>query len=394
MVLTEDYNMTKSMLWEFHALFSVLNVHPELVNELRSWILKMPDAKYMDVVTSEAWNNRVEALRVLGEIIGKITPVGTPNSPVPDVWRPCYFMQTPTLSPTLKVAGFTYHRDYWDNYVNYKYAVRDPDTKHHISWTWYQSYLDTFNPFSEAVTYTVTEPDYTEKFSFAIDNPYEIRYIWVDVQFQMRSYDGKPIYAKWQFKDSSGNWVDIYGEDVETRTSWYWHGYGYILDAPTDRRWTTPYTIRLVAKRGNGSGGEIKVDPRTFFKVYYYVNNFVGCCEYWFEALRHYDRVRVEAQMASLCNTLMQAGMHIYFVKSGESIAGKPENERLCIMERDDVEIVGHIFKPHNAVDHLLFFDHELDIFDYVKYLVVSIDDPSPDFRGSLYINELKITAL
>jgi hypothetical protein len=250
------------MLWEFEFLFSTLNVNPDLVNELRSWILKMPDAKYMDVVTSEAWNNRVEALRVLGEIIGKITPVGTPNSPVPDVWRPCYFLQKPPLSSTLKAVGLTYHEGHWDEYINYKQYVDAPDMKTTIKWS--------------------------------------------------------------SFKNT----------------------------------------------------------------------NFMGAAEYWFEALRSYDKVRVEGQVSILSEPLYQAGMHIYFVKSGDSIAGKPESQLLCISDRTDVQVVGHIFKPYNANERLLFFDHELGIYDYVKYLVVMIDDPSSEVKVYGVVNELKITAL
>jgi len=55
------------------------------------------------------------------------------------------------------------------------------------------------------------------------------------------------------------------------------------------------------------------------------------------------------------------------------------------------VEIVGHIFKPYSFSNKTLFFDHTVEIYDYVKYLVVLIDDPSIDSSFYASINELGV---
>jgi hypothetical protein len=395
MVLTDDYNLSRYIISQYLHFFVDLQKYPELVDELRSWYWKMPEAKYMDNVRSEDWNNRIEALRVIGELVQRVTYLGSVNQPVPDEWYPFSALHMPHWSPTLKVIGLTYHKDHWDDYVNYKQYTSEIETKYAMGWKSYANITDDIRPVSEPITVTVTETNYTEKYSYNFINPLaDVWRIVINAYYQMRSYDGKPIYVKWQISDGKGGWVDIGGEEVETKTTFWWH---YSVDdfrKTPDTPFTPPLTVRMLAKRGAGSGGEVSISRNCLFYFSYYVHKFIGGAEYWFEALREWDRVKVSGQMIGQLLYTGQAGVHIYFVKSGESIAGKSESERLCISDRTDVEIVGHVYKPYGHTSRTVLFDHELDIFDYVKYLVVLFDDPFPDNGVGATMADLCIKAI
>lgn len=263
---TEDYVRSKDIILAFRTFFEDRALVPELHSELKYWYNLMPRVKYLETVRAKDWNARVEALRVIGEIVKRVTPIGSEDEAVPDVYRPYDYARPPFMSDTLEVVGLTYHDGYWDNFINYKDKVE--------------------------------------------------------------------------------------------------------LDLPPDFGF---YALKTV--------------------------EFVGGAEWWFKTQRNYDRVKVSGMIHTYATTTVQAHIHICFIKSGESIYGKPDSQRLCITDRTDVNVVATIKKPYMyGVDWLTipptFFDFYLDIYDYVKYLVVFMDDPSPTYgvRGSISV--LEITAL
>jgi hypothetical protein len=116
---------------------------------------------------------------------------------------------------------------------------------------------------------TVTETSYTEKFSWTLDKPVTILSVFANMVWAMISDDGNPIYAKWQVSDGAGGWIDITDEHSETATGYTDHGRSGVVSKITGFPSTSPITFRLVAKRGTGTGGKVKVKSNTYFRITY-----------------------------------------------------------------------------------------------------------------------------
>jgi hypothetical protein len=116
---------------------------------------------------------------------------------------------------------------------------------------------------------TVTETDYTEKFSWTLDKVVNILSVFANFAWAMISDDGQAIYAKWQVSDGAGGWIDVTDEHSETSTSYALHSRSGVISKITGFPSTSPITIRLVAKKGTGTGGKIKVASTTYFRITY-----------------------------------------------------------------------------------------------------------------------------
>lgn len=267
-VLTGDFNLsagdTNSIIRDFGTWLGANGAPIDLVMQLLSYTMLFPQEKFGYTVKSSVWNNRVEALRVLG----KICEVWTPISPWNPVWRLYYTGQNPRMSPSLDVVGLTYRDGFWDEFNANK---------------------DTVN-------------------------------------------------------------MSVVGEG------------GVITGTSGNPKW-------------------------------------IGSCEWWFKV----DRLGANKWVDVILEGIHQAdvyvfpkesiatGWHFLFLKSGDSIKLKPDNQRLSLLDRTDVEIVKHVVKPFTTGTRNIYYDFDLTINEDVRWFVALVDDNSVDWRANARLSLLDV---